>query len=355
MTIKNNRLCVAPMLDWTDRHDRWFLRRLTRHALLYTEMVTTAALLHADPARFLDHHPEEQPLALQLGGSTPEDLARSVRLAQPWGFAEINLNVGCPSDRVSKGRFGACLMAEPTLVAECLAAMIEAQPGTPMTVKHRIGIDDLDSYEALRGFVETVARAGVGTFIVHARKAWLNGLSPRENRTVPPLRHDVVHRLKADFPNLDIVLNGGITSVDEALAHMSPAFEPPEGQSPVDGVMIGRAAYETPFILALADRRVFGTDTPLPDRHAVVRALVPYAERMVARGEPVHRLTRHVLGLFHGCPGARAFRRTLGEAAARPGAPARVLLDALALVPEPVPEASTAPFFVSPPVEEILA
>nr|WP_277905240.1 tRNA dihydrouridine(20/20a) synthase DusA [Pararhodospirillum photometricum] len=326
-----HRLCVAPMMDWTDRHDRWFLRQISRHTLLYTEMVTSQALRHGDPERLLGHDPEEAPLALQLGGSDPEDLAHAARLARPWGFCEINLNVGCPSDRVSKGRFGACLMAEPALVAECLSALAEAVPGLPVTIKHRIGIDDLDTYDHLTRFVDHVRRSGTTTFIVHARKAWLHGLSPKENRTVPPLRHDVVHRLKADFPDLTIVLNGGITSLDAALAALTEG-QTPEGLPPVDGVMIGRAAYETPYILAEADQRVFGAETPVPDRAAIVRALIPYGEALVARGEPITRLTRHVLGLFHGVPGARGWRRVLSEEAFRPGTDARVLLAALAQV-----------------------
>jgi tRNA-dihydrouridine synthase A len=310
------------MMDWTDRHDRWFLRRISRHVLLYTEMVTAQALLHGEPSRHLDYAPEEHPLALQLGGGVPEDLARATRIAREWGYDEINLNVGCPSDRVSSGRFGACLMAEPNLVADCLSAMRE-NTDAPVTVKHRIGIDDLDGYDHLTGFVDTLAGAGTRVFIVHARKAWLSGLSPKENREIPPLRHDVVHRLKADFPHLEIILNGGITTLAEARDHLGPA----------DGVMIGRAAYETPYILAEADRMIFGADTPVPDRHALANALVPYLDDLTARGEPVKRLTRHVLGLFHGQPGARAWRRHLGEAATRPGATSDILKEALALVP----------------------
>ncbi len=319
----DRRLSVAPMMDWTDRHDRWFLRRITRDTLLYTEMVTTGALLFGDPARHLAHDPEEQPLALQLGGSDPEALARSVRIAGDWGFAEINLNVGCPSDRVQNGRFGACLMAEPDLVADCVAAMRAATP-LPVTVKHRIGIDDRDSWDELLAFVDTVARAGCSTFIVHARKAWLQGLSPKENREIPPLRHDVVQRLKAERPHLEIILNGGVTSLAQAEALLGT----------VDGVMIGRAAYETPWMLAGADRLLRGDPTlPLPDRHDVADQLVPYADRLVHEGQPVKRLTRHIMGLFHGEPGARAWRRHLSEMAVRPEATGQVIAQAHTFVP----------------------
>ncbi|ABC22421.1 Dihydrouridine synthase TIM-barrel protein yjbN [Rhodospirillum rubrum ATCC 11170] len=325
----DRRLSVAPMMDWTDRHDRWFLRQITKRTLLYTEMITAQALLHADPGRFLDHHPDEHPLALQLGGSDPRALAEATRLAAPFGFAEINLNVGCPSDRVSSGRFGACLMADPALVAECLSAMAEAS-NAPVTIKHRIGIDDLDSYDQLVGFVDQVARSGIATIIVHARKAWLKGLSPKENREIPPLRHDVVHRLKADFPGLEVILNGGITTLTQALDHLGSG----DPAAPaVDGVMIGRAAYETPYMLAQADGLIFGEATPAPSRHEVALALLPYLDAMTARGEPVKRLTRHILGLFHGQPGARAYRRHLGEAGVRPDATAQVLIDALAHIP----------------------
>ncbi|WP_413204186.1 tRNA dihydrouridine(20/20a) synthase DusA [Rhodospirillum sp. A1_3_36] len=323
----DRRLSVAPMMDWTDRHDRWFLRQISRHVLLYTEMVTAPALIRGDPARHLDYHPDEHPIALQLGGGDPGELAQATRIARDWEYDEINLNLGCPSDRVSSGRFGACLMAEPNLVADCLSAM-RAETSIPITVKHRIGIDDLDSYDHLTSFVDTLARAGTRVFIVHARKAWLTGLSPKENREVPPLRHDVVHRLKADFPTLEILLNGGIHDIPSALPHIGPT----------DGVMIGRAAYETPYILAQADHLIFGDPTPPPSRHDVARALAPYLEDLLARGEPIKRLTRHVLGLFHGLPGARAWRRHLGEQAPRPGATVQVLLDALALVPDPTRE-----------------
>jgi len=323
-TALDRRLSVAPMLDWTDRHDRYFLRRITRRTLLYTEMVTTGALLHGDPARHLDFDASEHPLALQLGGSDPRALADCARLGAAWGYDEINLNVGCPSDRVSSGRFGACLMAEPTLVAECIAAMAEAVPATvPVTVKHRIGIDDRDSYDLLCRFVETVARAGCRVFIVHARKAWLSGLSPRENREIPPLRPDVVRRLKADFPALTVVHNGGVRDLAVAAEYLRH----------VDGVMIGRAAYETPWGLAGADRAVLGDgEAAAPDRAAVARAMADYAARRMAEGVPLQAITRHILPLFHGVPGARAWRRHLSEHAHRSGTGPEIILEALALV-----------------------
>lgn len=307
------------MLDWTDRYCRFFLRQISRHTLLYTEMVTTGALLHRDPARFLDYDPEEHPLALQLGGSDPHELATCARLAGEWGYDEVNLNVGCPSDRVQSGRFGACLMAEPALVADCVAAMSEA--GTlPVTVKHRIGIDDIDSYEHLTAFVSAVARAGCRTFIVHARKAWLQGLSPKQNREIPPLQYDIVHRLKRDFPTLGIVINGGfktLAQVDAQLAH-------------VDGVMIGREAYQNPWILADADRLIFGDADARPDRLHIVSRMQRFIEHEHAGGVPVHRITRHMLGLFQGQPGARAWRRFLSEHVHRPDAGPHLLGEALA-------------------------
>ncbi|MGB1027617.1 MAG: tRNA dihydrouridine(20/20a) synthase DusA, partial [Rhodospirillaceae bacterium] len=319
------RLCVAPMMDWTDRHDRYFLRHFSRHALLYTEMVTTGALIHGDPARHLDHDAAEHPLALQLGGSDPLDLARSVQIAAAWGYDEINLNVGCPSDRVQSGRFGACLMAEPALVADCVTAMAESS-AVPVTVKHRIGIDDQDDYDFLARFVETVAAAGCRVFIVHARKAILSGLSPKENRDIPPLRYPVVHRLKADFPELRIVINGGIRSIPAAQEHL---------ETGLDGVMIGRAAYETPEILATVDRDVFNDpNAPVPDSHAIVRSLMPYADHLAATGQPLKRLTRHLTGLFHGRRGARLWRQRLSAVASDNAYGAPALAHALSAVPE---------------------
>jgi tRNA-dihydrouridine synthase A len=297
----NRSLAVAPMLDWTDRQFRWFVRRITRRTLLYSEMVTTGALLHGgDRERFLGFDDDEHPVALQLGGSDPGELAICARLGAERGYDEINLNVGCPSDRVQSGRFGACLMAEPTLVADCVKAMRDAVD-VPVTVKHRIGIDERDSYEALCDFVGAVAAAGCDAFVVHARKAWLSGLSPKENRTVPPLRYDVVHRLKRDFPGLTIVINGGIESLDSAQAQLGH----------VDGAMLGRAAYHDPWVLAEADARIFGDAPRQLSRREVAEAMLPYIAAQAAAGVPVSRITRHLLGLFHGVPGARAWRRAL--------------------------------------------
>ena len=319
----DRRLSVAPMMDWTDRHDRYFLRLISRRALLYTEMIATGAVLHGDRDRLLAFDPAERPLALQLGGAVPAELAACARLAAARGYDEVNLNVGCPSDRVQNARFGACLMAEPALVADCVGAM-RAAVSIPVTVKTRIGIDERDSYDDLRAFVETVAAAGCETFVIHARKAWLQGLSPKQNREIPPLHYERVYRLKRDVPALQVIVNGGILTLDEAEAHLRQ----------VDGVMIGRAAYQTPYMLAGAGRRIFGDDAPPPGREAVVRRLLPYAERQVARGVPVKSITRHILGLFNGLPGARLWRRHLSEAAHRPGAGPEVIEQALARVLE---------------------
>jgi len=313
----DRRLSVAPMMDWTDRHFRYFARLLSRHTLLYTEMVTTGALIHGDTARFLRHDPAEHPVALQLGGSEPAEMARCARLGEEAGFCEINMNVGCPSDRVQNGRFGACLMAEPAVVADCVAAM-KAAVSVPVTVKTRIGIDERDSYDALVDFTDAVARAGCDALIVHARKAWLQGLSPRENRDVPPLRHDVVLRLQADFAALPMVINGGIQTLAQAADFLDR----------LAGVMIGRAAYHNPWLLADADRVIFSDPTPPPTPHEVLDAFVPYVERALAAGAPLNGITRHILGLFQGRPGARRWRRHLSEQAHRPGAGVEVLLDA---------------------------
>jgi len=308
------KISIAPMLDCTDRHDRYLLRLLTRRALLYTEMVTTGALLHGDRDRLLGFDPAERPLALQLGGSDPADMAACARIAQDAGYDEVNINVGCPSDRVQSGRFGACLMAEPGIVAACYTAMSDAA-SIPVTVKTRIGIDERDSYEDLADFVGTVASAGCGTFIIHARKAWLSGLSPKQNREVPPLRYETVYRLKRDFPHLEIVINGGIASQDAAAEHLQR----------VDGVMIGREAYHNPYHLAGIDRRFFGDDATPPTRHAVLAAYLPYVTRQLALGVPLGRMSRHLVGLFQGVPGARAWRRRLSEDSRRPGAGAEVI------------------------------
>lgn len=319
------------MLDWTDRHCRYFLRLISPRVLLYSEMVTTGAILHGPRKRLLDFDPTEKPLALQLGGSEPEALAECARIGADWGYDEINLNVGCPSDRVQRGRFGACLMAEPELVADCVAAMVRAVP-IPVTVKTRIGVDERDSYEELVHFVRTVAEAGCGTFIIHARKAWLSGLSPKENREVPPLRYDIAARIKQDFPGLNIVLNGGIQSLAEARTHLDT----------FDGVMIGRAAYHNPYLLAEAGS-LNDDSRPPPSRRVIVEAMLPYIERQLAEGVRLHGITRHMLGLFHGQPGGRIWRRQLGEAATRAGSDSRTVRAILDAMPEPRREPEPAP------------
>ena len=319
------------MMDWTDRHCRFFHRQLTRHALLYTEMVTADAVLHGKRDQLLAFSPEEHPIALQLGGSDPAKLAEAARIGAAFGYDEINLNVGCPSDRVQSGRFGACLMAEPQLVADCVAAMAGAV-SIPVTVKCRIGIDDQDSETDFARFIDTVAGSGCRVFIVHARKAWLSGLSPKENREVPPLDYARVYRLKQARPDLTIVLNGGIERLDDAQSHLAH----------VDGVMLGRAAYQTPYILAKVDRLFFGVQAePIP-RAAALDALVPYVTAHVARGGRLNNVTRHVLGLYHGEPRARSFRRHLSENAVRNGAGLDVLTDAVALVEPRFSERSAA-------------
>ncbi|MCP3960351.1 MAG: tRNA dihydrouridine(20/20a) synthase DusA [bacterium] len=324
-------LSVAPMMDRTDRHYRYFLRRITRRTLLYTEMVTTGAILKGDRDRYLGFDDDEKPLALQLGGDDPAQLAECARIAEDFGYDEVNLNVGCPSDRVQQGRFGACLMAKPQRVADAVAAM-RAAVRIPVTVKHRIGVDDLDHYDHMRHFVETVAEARCDRFSVHARKAWLSGLSPRENREIPPLRYEDVHRLKRELPDLTIEVNGGITTLEQAEDHLRH----------VDGVMIGRAAYDRPYLFAEADRRFFGDDSRPPSRRQVVEAMLPYMERWHRQGAPVSRVTRHMLQLFAGQPGARAWRRYLSENAPRPGSGPEVVRAALARVPDEVLDNSFA-------------
>jgi tRNA-dihydrouridine synthase A len=312
---------VAPMMEWTDRHCRAFHRRLTRHALLYTEMVTTGAVLHGDRARLIGFDPAEHPVALQLGGSDPRALAECARIAEEFGYREVNLNVGCPSDRVQEGRFGACLMAEPDLVGDCVAAM-KAAVSLPVTVKCRIGIDEQDPEQALEAVATAVERAGADALIVHARKAWLKGLSPRENREVPPLDYDRVYRLKAAHPGLPVVLNGGMASVDEARRHLAH----------VDGVMMGRTAYQEPWRLLTVDPELFGAATTHASVKEAIAALYPYIEREIARGARLHAVTRHLLGAFHGVPGARAYRRHLATQAVKPGAGVGVLAEAVSMV-----------------------
>ena len=302
-SLSPRRLSVAPMMDWTDRHCRLFHRQITRHTWLYTEMVTTGALLFGNVPRHLDYSDEEHPIALQLGGSDPADLAASAKLGEEWGYDEINLNCGCPSERVQKGAFGACLMAEPKLVADCVKAMCDAV-SIDVTVKHRIGIDAITSYDFVSDFVGTVAAAGSKTFIVHARNAILKGLSPKENREIPPLRYEIVYQLKRDFPDLEIIINGGITTqqeIDEHLLH-------------VDGVMLGREAYHNPYLMADFDARYYGDETEIKTRQQIIHAMLPYITAQLKNEVRINNITRHMLGLMTGMPGARAYRRQLSDA-----------------------------------------
>ena len=320
--MKNNhRFSIAPMMDWSDHNCRYFWRLLTKQALLYTEMVTTGALIHGDRKRFLHFNREEHPVALQLGGSDPKDLARCARWAQEWGYDEVNINCGCPSDRVQSGMFGACLMGKPDLVADCVKAMMDGCD-IPVTVKHRIGIDHMESYEQLLAFIEPVAAAGCSVFIVHARKAWLQGLSPKENREIPPLNYPWVYQLKKDFPHLTIVVNGGIQTIEECQDHLDH----------VDGVMLGREAYQNPWMLAQVDEALFGMDSPLKSRDDVIAELLPFAEQHLAQGGQLNHITRHILGLYQGIPGARKFRRHLSENAYKKEAGISILAEAYALV-----------------------
>ncbi|MEO8302982.1 MAG: tRNA dihydrouridine(20/20a) synthase DusA [Betaproteobacteria bacterium] len=324
MTALSHRLCVAPMMDWTDRHCRYFLRLISRRARLYTEMITSGALMHGDVPHHLDFDPAEHPLALQLGGSDPALLAACAKLGARWGYDEINLNCGCPSERVQTGSFGACLMADPAIVADGVKAMRDAV-AIPVTVKHRIGLDHGEDYGFVRDFVGAVAGAGCEVFIVHARNAVLKGLSPKENREVPPLRYDVVRRLKRDFPALTIVLNGGLTdwdAIESEAAH-------------VDGAMLGRVAYHDPYFLAQTDCRVYGDDAPARSRADVLRSMIPYAENQLTRGIPMRAIARHVLGLYHGQSGGRRFRQILSDAAKLRNAGPELFNEALAAV-EPV-------------------
>ncbi len=320
----SRHISIAPMLDWTDRHERYFLRLISRHVWLYTEMLTTGAILHGDRARYLDFHAAEHPVALQLGGSDPQDLALCAKIAEDWGYDEINLNVGCPSDRVQAGRFGACLMAEPHIVAACVSAMREAVQ-IPVTVKSRIGIDHQEGYAVLEDFIRQVADGGCEIFIIHARKAWLQGLSPKENRDVPPLHYDYVHQLKRDFAHLHISINGGITHlsmVDEQLQY-------------VDGVMIGREAYQNPYMLATVDQRYYHDDHPIPSRHEIIEQLIPYAQQQISNGVHLSHISRHILGLFQGLPGARGWRRYISEHAHQHGAGVEVLQTAASFIKKP--------------------
>ncbi len=335
MNHKINPLSLAPMMDWTDRHYRFFMRQITKRTLLYTEMVTTGAILFGDKKRHLDFSPEELPLALQLGGDSPSALAECAKIGEDWGYSEVNLNVGCPSSRVQNGNFGACLMAQPELVAECIAAMKNTVK-IPVTVKHRIGIDDIDCYEDMANFVTVVSRAGADRFSVHARKAWLKGLSPKENRTIPPLRYDDVYKLKQEFPNLIIEINGGIISLGEAHQHLN--F--------VDGVMIGRAAYENPYLFAAVDREFYPIGEskglqPLvasgsPTRREVLEQMLPYIEHWTSQDTYLKHISRHMLGLFAGNPGAKAWKRYLSENAHKSDAGVKTILAAMKQVPDEV-------------------
>lgn len=311
------------MLDWTDRHCRYFHRLLTKQAVLYTEMVTTGALLHGDIDRYLRFNAQEHPLALQLGGSDPHDLTACARLAADYGYDEVNINVGCPSERVQKGAFGACLMAEPELIGECVNAM-QAAVNIPVTVKNRIGIDDQDDYEGLHRFISTVAQAGCKTFIIHARKAWLKGLSPKENREIPPLRYELVYQIKQEFPQLEILINGGITTLEQCQMHVQH----------VDGVMVGREAYHNPWVLAQVDAQLYGTSTAVDDRKAIVEAFLPYVQQQLEQGIPLGHMTRHILGIFQGMAGARAWRRHISENAHKAGAGVALLREAMQMVRE---------------------
>jgi tRNA-dihydrouridine synthase A len=323
MSGLDRKFSIAPMMKWTDRHCRFFHRLLTRRALIYTEMITTGAVLHGDRARLLAFDPAEHPVAIQLGGCDPRRLAACARIVADHGYDEVNLNVGCPSERVQEGRFGACLMAEPQLVGDCVAAM-KAAVAIPVTVKCRLGIDDQDPEEALETLTRAVEQAGTDALVVHARKAWLRGLSPRENRDLPPLDYGRVERLKAAHPGLVVVLNGGVGDLEQAAAVLGR----------LDGVMMGRAAYQEPWRLLAVDPSLFGTPAPFTGAKAAAEALLPYVERELARGTRLHCVTRHVLGLFRGVPGARAFRRHLATEAVKPGADAATFRAALALVPD---------------------
>ena len=329
--INAYRFAVAPMMEWTDRHCRYFHRLLTQRALLYTEMLTTGAVLHGDRARLLRFDPSEHPVAVQLGGCDPDALAAAARICADAGFDEINLNVGCPSDRVRNGRFGACLMAEPALVGACVAAM-KAAVAVPITVKCRIGIDDQDPEEALDALADAAVAAGVDRLIVHARKAWLTGLSPRGNRSVPPLDYARVYRLKQRLPALDVVINGGVATVAEAGEHLAR----------LDGVMMGRAAYQEPWRLLDVDPVLFGSPAPVLSARMAAEALIPYVERETAAGVRANSILRHLVGLFYRVPGARAFRRHISIAAVKPGAGAEVLRGALGLIASGAAPAETA-------------
>lgn len=317
----SRRFCVAPMMEWSDRHCRYLWRLISKHSVLYTEMVTTGALIHSDPERFLQFNAEEHPIALQLGGSDSKNLAHCSRLAEQWGYDEVNLNCGCPSDRVQNGMIGAILMAHPERVADCIKAMQDATD-IEVTIKHRIGIDDMEDYSGMANFVETVANTGCKTFIVHARKAWLKGLSPKENREVPPLNYEMVHQLKREFPELNIVLNGGLKTLEQC-----------EQQLPgLDGVMVGREAYSNPYLLAEVDQRFYQDDHTIATRDEIASAYIKYCDQQIQQGQLLKYMSKHILGLYQGLPGARRFRRHISENAHETNAPIAVLEDAVALI-----------------------
>ena len=317
-----NPLSVAPMMDRTDRHFRYLMRKITRYTLLYTEMITTQAIVHGDRHKLLDFSPEEKPLVLQLGGDNPQELAECARIAQNWGYDEVNLNIGCPSPRVQNGNFGACLMTQPELVAQAVTKMQQAV-SIPVTVKHRIGVDDHDSYEDMAEFVRIVADAGCQRFSVHARKAWLQGLSPKENRNIPPLRYADIYRLKQDFPHLFIEINGGITTLEQIKHHLNY----------VNGVMIGRAAYDNPYLFATVDRDIYNRSIEPPTRHQIVEAMFPYIDYWVGKGVKLHSISRHMLQLFAGQPGTKAWKRYISENAHLHHADSLIISNALAKIP----------------------
>jgi tRNA-dihydrouridine synthase A len=321
-TTINRSVSIAPMLDWTDKHCRYFLRLISQHAVLYTEMVTTGAIIYGK-GDYLAYNQEEHPVALQLGGSDPSDMARCAVKAQEYGYDEVNINVGCPSDRVQNGRFGACLMAEPQTVAACINSM-QAAVDIPVTVKSRIGIDEMDEYKDLTNFIQVVADAGCDTFIIHARKAWLKGLSPKENRDIPPLIYERVYHLKEEFPQLNISLNGGVKTLDDAQLHLNY----------LDGVMIGREVYSNPYILAEVDKRFYKDEHAIPSRHELVMAMLPYVERQMAQGARVWHIARHMLGIFQGQPGGRIWRRYLSQNGTATNAGTELLVNALEAVSE---------------------
>ena len=316
-------LSVAPMMEYTDRHDRYFLRLISKHTWLYTEMLTTNSLIHGDAERFLQYNASEHPLALQLGGSDPKDLASCCEMANQFGYDEVNLNVGCPSDRVKSGRFGASLMAEPMLVARCVEAM-QVKSNAPVTVKCRLGIDDQDEYDDLKNFIKIVSAGGCKIFIIHARKAWLQGLSPKENRDIPPLNYSIVHRIKEEFPQLEVIINGGFKTIEQSKLQLAS----------IDGVMIGREAYHNPYILAQADREIYGDERTIPSRKEILQQFLPYIEDQLSSGLALTAISRHILGLFQGLPGAKAWRRYISENAHKKGAGVNVVEKALTFVTE---------------------